>query len=106
MLTIVFRRFPGIIIEKTTFEEFEEIFEQILKEEEIQYYDYKEIFLYLILSAELPCLPAVSTSNSKPKILFYYYYVLFSFYIFNTLPHVNDQQLVLHVAPPPALPPP
>ena len=32
MLTIVFRRFPGIIIEKTTFEEFEEICEQIHEE--------------------------------------------------------------------------
>ena len=30
-------RFPGIFIEKTTFEEFEEICEQIHKEYEIQY---------------------------------------------------------------------
>ena len=32
MSTNIFPRFPGIFIEKTTFEEFEEIFEQIRKE--------------------------------------------------------------------------
>ena len=35
-------RFPGIFIEKTTFEEFEEICEQIHKEYENQYNDEKQ----------------------------------------------------------------
>ena len=36
-------QFPGIVIEKTTFEEFEEICEQIHKKYEIQFNDEKEI---------------------------------------------------------------
>ena len=39
----VFCRFPGILIEKTTFEEQKEIYEQILKELEIHYNHEKEI---------------------------------------------------------------
>ena len=38
-----FRRFPGIFIEKTTLEEFSEIWEQIRKGYEIQYNDENEI---------------------------------------------------------------
>ena len=50
MLTNVFRRFPGIFIEKTTFEEFVEICEEIRKEEEIQYTNKKEIIdSYLVI---------------------------------------------------------
>jgi len=43
MFTNIVRRFPGIFIEKTKFIEFEEIWEQILKEYEIQYNDENEI---------------------------------------------------------------
>ena len=39
----IFCRFSGIFIEKTTFEEFVEICEEIRKEEEIQYNNEKEI---------------------------------------------------------------
>ena len=39
----IFWRFPGICIEKTSFEEFQEIGEQINKELEIQYNDEKEM---------------------------------------------------------------
>ena len=43
MFTNIVRRFPGIFIEKRKFIEFEEIYEQILKEYEIQYNDENEI---------------------------------------------------------------
>ena len=48
MLTNIFCRFHSIFIEKATFEEFEEICEQICKEQEIQYNDEKEIIDYKI----------------------------------------------------------
>ena len=43
MFTNVFRRFLGIFIEKTTFEDFDEIYEQISEEQVIQNNDDKEI---------------------------------------------------------------
>ena len=39
----MFCRFPGILIDKTTFEEFVEISEQIYRNLEIQYNDENEI---------------------------------------------------------------
>ena len=39
LITKIFRRFSGIFKKKTTFEEFEEICEQIHSEQEIQYND-------------------------------------------------------------------
>ena len=44
MFTQIFCRFPAIFIEKTTFKEFEEIYEQICEEKQIQNSDEKEIF--------------------------------------------------------------
>ena len=41
MFKLIFCRFPGIISEKTTVEEFEEICEQIHKKKENQYNDEK-----------------------------------------------------------------
>jgi len=41
LITKIFCRFSGIFIKKTTFEEFEEICEQIHREQEIQYNDEK-----------------------------------------------------------------
>ena len=43
MFTKIFCRFPAIFIEKTTFKEFEEIYEQICKQKQIQNSDEKEI---------------------------------------------------------------
>ena len=43
MFITILRRFPGMFNEKTTFEEFEKICEQIYKEKENQYNDEKEI---------------------------------------------------------------
>ena len=63
-----------------------------------------EIFLHnTAYSAQLHVQP-VSPFKLLAENLFYYYHVLFSFYIFRILPHVNYQQLVLHLSPPLSLP--
>jgi len=48
LFTNIFCRIPGIFIEKTTLEEFSEIWEQIRKGYEIQFKDEKEIIDSLI----------------------------------------------------------
>ena len=51
MFTNIICRFPGICIDKMTFEEFAEIFEKIHKENEIKYNEEEEIMGFFKVGA-------------------------------------------------------